>query len=193
MKLNLANIMLGTRTLGPGRRAGVWVQGCPFRCRGCIAPEWQPFKPGIQVSPKHLAAAILAEPQLSGVTLSGGEPLSQAEALCALLELLKKHRHFDVICFTGYRLEEILRHPPSAHVLRLLDQVDVLIDGPYQDDLKLAEGLRGSSNQRFHYLSRNIAPGILESWKRPIEVKIDSSSIQFAGIPDPGLNIPYLC
>jgi pyruvate-formate lyase-activating enzyme len=41
-----AETCVGTRALGPGLRSAVWVQGCPFRCTGCIAPDWIPPLPG---------------------------------------------------------------------------------------------------------------------------------------------------
>lgn len=43
--INVAEICLGTRALGPGLRSALWVQGCPFRCPGCVAPDWIPDRP----------------------------------------------------------------------------------------------------------------------------------------------------
>ena len=82
-----------------------------------------------------------------GITISGGEPFLQAEALVELLHLLKTGMHCDlgVIVYTGYTIEE-LQQMPSAQ--RLLEQVDLLIDGPYMQTLDDGGSLRGSSNQR---------------------------------------------
>lgn len=133
-------------TLGPGRRYCLWVQGCERSCPGCISVYSRDPQAGYDMSLHALAMEIkLSRPD--GLTISGGEPFLQAEALGELLRLLKTGMNCDVgvIVYTGYTLEE-LRQRPSAQPL--LEQTDLLIDGPYVQELDDGLSLRGSSNQR---------------------------------------------
>ena len=82
--LNVAEICPATRTLGPGQRFVIWVQGCCFNCRGCISPDWIPQKQANLVDPVRLANYILSIPSTEGLTISGGEPMLQAAALSEL-------------------------------------------------------------------------------------------------------------
>ena len=79
--LNIAATCSATCVLGPGRRAVAWVQGCPFRCSGCVAPEWIPEVPAERLTPVQLAARLLVDPNVDGLTFSGGEPMAQAAGL----------------------------------------------------------------------------------------------------------------
>ncbi|WP_327432463.1 4Fe-4S single cluster domain-containing protein [Streptomyces sp. NBC_01236] len=155
--LNVAATHVGTRALGPGVRSVVWVQGCPFHCAGCVSPEWIPDRPARQAGPGELAAELLADPRVTGLTLSGGEPMQQAAGLAALVRQAREIRDVSVICFTGHRLERLLARPPSEGVPDLLAVVDVLIDGLYVAGLNDGRGLRGSTNQRIHHLTRRLA------------------------------------
>ena len=180
--LNLAAICSGTEALGPGRRAVVWVQGCRFRCPGCISPEWQTLKVADLVTPEALAAHILSDPEITGLTISGGEPFLQAEGLAHLVCLLRADRDLDVICFTGYRLSELTDGPgpvPAA----LLDEVDVLVDGRYNQALDNDRGLRGSTNQQVHYLTSRLANHNLANAPRQVDLRIGVGDILLVGIP----------
>ncbi|MBE0697352.1 MAG: radical SAM protein, partial [Anaerolineaceae bacterium] len=88
--LNIAAICKGTRSLGPGLRAVVWVQGCPFQCPGCIAPDWIPIHPSHLYSPEQLVDDLLGDPHIQGLTFSGGEPMLQAVGLAFLSRLARK-------------------------------------------------------------------------------------------------------
>ena len=120
IKLQVAETCVGTRALGPGLRSVVWVQGCPFRCRGCIAPDWIPREGGREVDPADLAATLLAQPGITGFTFSGGEPMSQAAALARVITIARQQRDLTLICFTGYRLAELRARPPGPGVASLL-------------------------------------------------------------------------
>jgi anaerobic ribonucleoside-triphosphate reductase activating protein len=152
--LNVGQYAVVEESLGPGRRAVVWVQGCPFSCAGCVAPEWIPDRPAHAVAPEALAEELLADPDIQGLTFSGGEPMAQAAGLARLVAHGRRSRpDLSLVCFTGYR-REALRTPAQR---RLLDQVDVLIDGLYVADRNDGRGLRGSSNQRIHHLTGRLA------------------------------------
>jgi anaerobic ribonucleoside-triphosphate reductase activating protein len=142
-----------TEALGPGRRFALWVQGCCFNCPGCVAPAWIPQITNQLISVISLAERIAQTPELAGMTLSGGEPMLQAEGLSALIDEVHLHQpHFTVICYTGFRLEQLQRDNNPAR-LALLQRIDVLIDGVYLQDQNYDIGLRGSSNQCVHFLS----------------------------------------
>lgn len=182
--LKIAATRAGVSTLGPGLRSVVWVQGCPFHCPGCIAPGWIPFDaPAAEIHPQELAQLLLANLQVSGLTLSGGEPFAQAEGLAALLSYARQRRELDVICFSGYRFETLLNHPPSPGVFDLLDQIDLLIDGPYIESKNDGKGLRGSSNQRFIHLTNRLRGFDFENQPRRAEVSIQNGEMFVAGVP----------
>ena len=106
--LNLAQVCPETRALGPGKRFAIWVQGCPFNCLGCIAPDWIPIKLSNLISVEQMAGRILAVNGLEGVTLSGGEPMLQAEALSELIQLVRASNHsLSAIAFSGFTLEQL--------------------------------------------------------------------------------------
>ena len=184
--LNIASIAACTHALGPGARAVVWVQGCPLNCRGCLAPNWIPFIPATHLTPEQILEQIEVE-RITGLTLSGGEPMEQAEGLAEFVYLARKKKDLDLICFTGYRYERLLANPPNAGVPRLLKEVDVLIDGPFVQSLAGSVGLRGSSNQRILHLTSRLKDYDLESDQRKIEITISHGELGFIGIPTPGI------
>ena len=180
--LNLAAICIGTESLGPGLRAVVWVQGCRFRCPGCIAPEWQTLKVGDLVTPEALAERILSDHDITGLTISGGEPFLQAAGLAHLVRLLRAERDLDVISFSGYLLEQ-LTAMNSAGPAALLSELDVLVDGPYSQRHNNGRGLRGSTNQTIHYLTDRLKGYDLENAPRQVDLRIGASDILLVGIP----------
>ncbi|MFB4304500.1 4Fe-4S single cluster domain-containing protein [Actinomadura sp. GTD37] len=181
--INVAETCVGTRALGDGLRSVVWVQGCPFHCRGCIAPQWIPFRPARRVEPAALAAELLADPRVTGLTLSGGEPMEQASGLAAMVRAARAERELSVICFTGHRLAELSGRPGAAG---LLAELDVLIDGRYVRSRDDDRGLRGSDNQRVHHLTGRLAgsAAALEAGPRGAELRMrgDGTAL-LVGVP----------
>jgi anaerobic ribonucleoside-triphosphate reductase activating protein len=173
-----------TTALGPGTRAAIWVQGCNLHCPGCIAPDWIPFKQAIQLSPRQVVDRLLLD-EISGLTLSGGEPMEQAGALAEVARLAMEKQDLDVICFTGYRYEALLNKPVETGVHDLLQYVDVLIDGPYIRAQNNSIGLRGSQNQRIIHLTDRLQKFEFENQVRNIEFRIDNGSLTMVGIPTP--------
>lgn len=184
--LNIAAFSARTQALGPGMRAVIWVQGCPFRCPGCLAPDWIPFVPATSMAPEQILARLDLD-RISGMTFSGGEPMSQASGLAALARLARQKKNLDLICFTGYRYERLLKNPPNPGVPELLAEVDVLIDGPYVQSLNDSMGLRGSSNQRVIHLTPRLKAYDLESGTRKVEINVGDGELGFIGIPTPGI------
>jgi anaerobic ribonucleoside-triphosphate reductase activating protein len=186
-KLNVAAICGVTQTLGPGLRGVIWVQGCPFRCSGCIAPDWIPVQVAQLISPKDLAEQMLQRPEINGLTFSGGEPMRQAAGLAEVAKIVRRKRDFSIICFTGYTLAQLQKHPPGPGVPELLAELDVLIDGQYQalDNDNL--GLRGSSNQQLHYLTSRHRKDRLESQPRQVEFHFQQNYALLVGVPPIGV------
>lgn len=132
---------------GRGFRYVVFTQGCPHNCPGCHNPQTHPFEGGKLADIRNLMTEICENPLLKGVTFSGGEPFCQPAPL-AELGRMAHERGLDVTTFTGYLYEDLLeKHDPAVNAL--LEQTDILIDGPFilaQKDLTLR--FRGSRNQR---------------------------------------------
>src|SRR5574339_85197 len=113
--------------------------------------------------------------------------MEQAAGLAALARLARREKELDVICFTGYRYERLLKNPPNEGVPELLAEVDVLIDGPYIQALNDSVGLRGSANQRVIHLSSQLRGHPLETQARNMEITISDGELAFIGIPTPGI------
>ena len=184
--LNIAAIAKHTQALGPGTRAAVWVQGCPLHCSGCIAPNWIPFVAAMQLKPEEILERLDLD-AITGMTFSGGEPMEQAAGLAELIRLARQKKDLDLICFTGYRYERLLKNPPNSGLAELLAEVDVLIDGPYIQSLNDSMGLRGSSNQRVIHLTSKLREHDLEAGARHIEITVTDGELAFVGIPTPGM------
>lgn len=166
MELRIAGIEPESIVDGPGFRLAVFAQGCPHHCPGCHNPQTHPFEGGKIMYTDELLAMLDKNPLLRGVTLSGGEPFCQPEAMAQLARQTHQ-RGKDVVCFTGYTLEQLLEMDDS-NIRALLEQVDILIDGPYieeQRDLTLL--FRGSSNQRLIDLPKTLADGQIHLWRDP--------------------------
>ena len=182
--LNLAEICPATRTLGPGQRFAIWVQGCCFRCRNCVSPEWIPQKQATLIDPIKLADYILSIPNTEGITVSGGEPMLQAAALSELFTYLRQQRDISIISFTGFTLEQLQAKsdPAINHILSL---IDVLIDGQYIPELNDNKGWRGSSNQIVHFLTSRHLPeaNLFLERKRDVEIHLREESALMVGVP----------
>jgi anaerobic ribonucleoside-triphosphate reductase activating protein len=185
-QLNIAALAGFTHALGPGPRAVVWVQGCPLNCPGCLAPDWIPFVPATLMTPHQILESLDLD-SITGLTFSGGEPMQQAAGLAALARLARQKKDLDLICFTGYRYEHLLKNPPNSGVSALLDEIDVLIDGPFIQSRNDSVGLRGSSNQRIIHLTSRLEEYDFESSTRNVEITVTDGELAFIGIPTPGI------
>lgn len=152
--MNVARILYPVQVLGPGNRVGIWVAGCSRGCKGCSNPELWEKKAEYEVSVGQVFSLIekLAQNhKIDGFTISGGEPLNQAEELCQLIDRLSCISS-DVLVYTGYLIED-LRKMHDQSIELLLGKISVLIDGEYVEELNNDCFLRGSSNQRIHILN----------------------------------------
>jgi len=182
-KVNLYDFLPCCQANGPGERAVIWVQGCSRRCPGCFNPEAQTFSAVAVAAVDELFSRITAVAGIRGTTFSGGEPFSQAGALAELAKRLQE-RKLDVVCFTGYTLKQLQRANRSDWN-GLLEQVDLLIDGPFVQELRCFEPLRGSSNQKLHFLSGRILPAEVLGNAQKTEVILGlDGNISQSGFPD---------
>lgn len=181
--------------LGPGRRIGIWFQGCRIRCPGCVSQDTWAADAGKRM-PLHALIAWCQEvgsAGFDGITLSGGEPFDQPQALSALLDALRDwrtqaHLDFDILCYSGYpakRLRE--RHAP------ILKKLDALIPEPYVDSLPLSHLWRGSQNQSLLTLSargetryREYLDAPADSLGKRLQVEVDGTRLWSIGLPARG-------
>jgi len=178
--------------LGPGTRLGVWLQGCPLACAGCMSLDtWDPVG-GVGTSVDQVAAMWrdARAAGADGITISGGEPLAQAAALTALLQRIDRGgppgREPDVLLFTGYELDELDEVQRGAARL-----ADVLVTGRYRAGEPTDLVWRGSANQRMHLHTdlgrRRYARFVdLAPERPPIQVVADHDGFLLVGVPRRG-------
>ena len=143
-----------TEALGPYKRYGLWLQGCDKNCEGCISVASQIKGNGYKRTVDEVVSDVIKQTEIEGVTISGGEPFLQAEALVAFLKKVKVKKNIGVVIYTGYyltQLEELAQTELS--ISSVLSMTDILIDGPYVEDLNDDKSLRGSSNQTVYFLT----------------------------------------
>lgn len=158
MTLRLAGFAGDSIVDGPGIRFTTFCQGCPHHCPGCQNPETWPFEGGFEVTPEDVVEHVKRNPLTRGVTFSGGEPFAQAAAHAELARQLKA-AGYEVASYTGYTFEQLLEEQDPAK-LDLLQQLDILVDGPFrQEELSLELRFRGSANQRILNVHQSLAQG----------------------------------
>lgn len=134
---------------GDGIRTVIWFQGCKHNCPGCHNPQSHDMNGGFEVDIEDIYKEIDNLKYQNGITLSGGDPFFQPEAAT----LIAKYAHskgYNVWSYTGYTYERLLElSKTDNNIKELLDNIDVLIDGPFILSKKSFEcKYRGSTNQR---------------------------------------------
>lgn len=184
--LRVYNRMNNVQTLGPGNRYALWLQGCKRRCKGCIAPDSRPLDGGTIVPVGQIAEEILRDNSIEGVTVSGGEPFLQPEALRSLLSCIRSRRDLGVIIYTGYTLGELknLQDPAIDEIISSLS--DIIIDGEYIDELNDGKSLKGSSNQKVNFITDRYLPyrELYEQDSRNVQITIKGKEAILVGIPN---------
>ncbi|MDK2768363.1 MAG: radical SAM protein [Sphingomonas sp.] len=173
--------------LGPGQRVGLWFQGCSIGCPGCISMDtWKPGL-GAALMEEILGQLSAMAHEADGLTVSGGEPFDQPDALAVILAHWRAIAGTTTLVFTGRELSEVESwlsdHP---------DLIDAVITGRFRSELPQTLALRGSDNQRIHALTA--AGAEMLSYDRPataadrrLDVTFDEQGHAWlAGIPARG-------
>jgi len=146
-KIKLSGIINESIVDGPGFRYVIFTQGCKKRCFMCHNAETQPLDGGYEETLDNLVNDWQKNPLLQGITISGGEPFLQPEAVLYLIKKAKE-TNLDVVVYSGYYFDELKRFK-NKFVDEILQTADYLIDGPFEYEKKNLNLLfRGSSNQR---------------------------------------------
>ncbi len=142
--IRVLDILEDTMVDGPGFRTSIYCSGCGHHCPGCHNPQSWNFDGGREMSTEEIMKIIEADPY-ANVTFSGGDPMYQAVGFAELAREIHKRTNKDIWCYTGFTFESLINHDQRE----LLEQIDVLVDGPFIEKLRDTDLLfRGSSNQR---------------------------------------------
>ncbi len=148
-KIRLFGVANDSIVDGPGLRYSVYTQGCPHHCSGCHNPESWAFDAGEITTLQAIVDDIKKNRLIKDVTISGGDPFCQVEPVSILVKELKKEG-YCVWIYSGWTLEELLERSADDEAIRtILELVDVLVDGRFEEDKKSLDlKWKGSKNQR---------------------------------------------
>lgn len=153
--MRVANLNKNDTVNGEGICVSLWVQGCPHHCKGCHNPDQWDFNGGEYVNNWHLidkiAEAITANGIQRNFSILGGEPFAPQninDTYQILWYIKEKFPSIKTFVWTGYTLKQL----QGMYKDTLLENVDVLIDGPFiESERDITLKLRGSKNQRILY------------------------------------------
>lgn len=137
---------------GPGVRVSLFVSGCTLHCKGCFNQESWNFEAGKLFTDETLASILKAldNDYTDGLSILGGDPLEERN-LETVYEIVKAvrakfNKSKTIWLWTGRKYEKAVQHPIAK---RIFEQLDVLVDGPFIEHLKVKDkAYFGSSNQR---------------------------------------------
>lgn len=147
-------------TNGEGIRTVIWTQGCSHQCKGCHNPNTHSFKEGFVVDVEQIKEELNQLSGQDGITLSGGDPLFQIEAIVEIAKYAQEIG-LNVWVYSGFTYEQIVEmsilNPKYKELFRY---IDVLVDGKFVLEKKtLNLPFRGSSNQRMIHIPSTILEG----------------------------------
>jgi len=154
--MKIARILYPVHVLGPGERVVIWTYGCEHYCKGCANPELWRSEGLPETEPEKLRVLLeklLEKGPIEGVTISGGDPFLFPESLLEILEVVKDYTK-DILVYTGYGKAEL----ETEQCKKALEQIAVLIDGPYIEEENKGHVLKGSTNQQIYYLRKEYEP-----------------------------------
>ncbi len=183
MMIRISRVHFPVTALGPGRRLGIWFQGCGIRCKGCLSIDtWGEGAACTVDAVFGRLESWIGEAE--GITVTGGEPFDQPDALTALLKELKCRTTADILVYSGYPVEKLASHPGLSD-----GTIDALISDPFDARAQQTLALRGSDNQRLHLLTplgkrRFACYNREQTEKRALDIMFDEDgTIWMAGIP----------
>lgn len=133
---------------GEGVRTCLWVSGCPHRCVGCFNRRFWAFDSGNPFTEDDMKALLkdLGRSFITGLTLLGGEPLAPENIEGVIQVILRVRAVYgdtkNILVYTGYTFDQVPQ--------RILDLVDMIIDGKYEKDNPTKKPFRGSDNQHYY-------------------------------------------
>ena len=155
----IAGIRQCSTTDGPGRRFVVLLPGCQHHCTGCQASQGPGS--GVDFPMEELLEQMEAQ-DVEGLSISGGEPFDQPEALVPLARTVREQGK-TVWCWTSRVFEELVQGTGAQR--DLLGQIDVLVDGPFQPKLAASLPWRSSGNQRCVQVPESLDSGTTVLWE----------------------------
>lgn len=167
MKIRLASLIQADSIVdGEGIRTVIWTQGCSHNCKGCHNLETHDFHAGYEIKVEEILKKLSHVKNQDGITLSGGDPFFQPEPCAEIAQYAKKH-HMNIWCYTGFTFEELLVLTKTKPMIKkLLEMIDVLIDGKFEEEKKsLNLYFRGSTNQRILDVVQSLALA------KPVEIE----------------------
>lgn len=192
-RLDLSRMHFPVTTLGPGKRIGIWFQGCSLQCPGCVSVDtWKKGKGRTNLQTVFRQIENWA-PAADGVTISGGEPFEQKEALRLLLQYLKeKHPALTILVYSGYSFEKL-----GQALEKMKGLIDVLISEPFvlsaASSTLSSRPWMGSANQRMHFLNEGVRDEFLLAGKtqersrlNAVDAMFDGKQLWMTGILKPG-------
>lgn len=154
--MRYAGIIKNDFSAAPGTSVTFFTQGCPHKCEGCHNPETWDFEGGEEVTHDtilEVIEAITANGLHRNLCIMGGEPLCPENQFLTNLiinSVKEKLPDTKIYLWTGYCLEDLDLN--NNRIKSILEQVDCLIDGPYDKTKRdVSLFMRGSSNQRILY------------------------------------------
>lgn len=165
-KIILYHIEPSIKNLGPGSRYAIWLQGCKFACKGCLVEDSWKLENGQYKNISDLCNDIVNTKDIEGITFSGGEPFEQVDALYNIIQKIKFFKtELSIMIFTGYTLKELIEKN-SYRILYIIQNIDILVDGKYIQELYKPDPWRGSMNQNIHFLTqRYCVTDYIEAYK----------------------------
>ena len=164
--IRVLDIIEDTMVDGPGFRTSIYCAGCRHACPGCHNPQSWDFNGGHEMTTEQLMRIIEADPY-ANVTFSGGDPMYQAAGFAELARAIHKRTNKDIWCYTGFTYESLI----SEDQRELLENIDVLVDGPFIQRLHDPDLLfRGSSNQRLIDVPKTLYAGEIILWQPDISI-----------------------
>lgn len=160
LRLRISGIEPESIVDGPGIRMTIFTQGCPHLCPGCHNPQTHDFNGGHWILISEILEMIEENELLDGITFSGGEPFSQAQALVPLAREIKE-RGYHLVIYTGHVYEDLISNSATTPAyLELLSFADLLIDGLFIFEQRTLDvPFKGSANQRVLDVQKSLSAG----------------------------------
>lgn len=168
--LNVAGVIVGSYTNGPGKRVVIWVQGCTIGCPGCFNTPLQPHEPHHLIDPVVFARTIsekCVKTGCEGITITGGEPFQQAVALSTFTSIIRES-DLTIVCFSGY-CKDALFTSTDVSIQTLIGSIDILIAGPYNHRNRYPRTWSDDPDKEYIFLSDAYSDDDL---KRDIECEL---------------------